>query len=310
MNGQDNYDFSTSNSPYADLVGGISLNNGQIWDDEEFIIPLGFDLKISTYTFNTLYIIEWGEGGSLSQTRSETGKGSLFVPMGLDIIDLGYDNEVSLSNISYKIEGVPGDRIVKIEWNHVGFWEDWTNSDYCNFQLWLYESSNSVEYHYGPSQINNPNGTFGGQTGPNVGFVPSGDFNSTLLDENAYILTGNPVNPTVIKIKPGEEGQNPGGALLGMIPEGTVYTFSPKKLSTESFKKEDFIIYPNPANDFLNIQTNAGEYQVTIYNSLGQEVKHKKNTEGAIDVLNLPNGVYFVQIESIYGKTTKKFIKN
>lgn len=309
LNAQNGYEFAVSNQPYEDLVGSTSLNNGQIWDeDAEYVISLGFNFQIDAYDFDTIYIPEAFAGGVLSSNPNDVGTGPLIVPIGQDLIDLGFTTGTSLTNVSYKTEGAQSERILKIEWKNVGFYGDMTNSDYCNIQIWLYEGSNAIEYRYGPSQINDPYNSYDGETGPIVALLPSYNFGTDMILADAYFLSGDPVDPTVITFGAGEEPQE-AIALVGTIADGTVYTFSPRVLSTESFDKVDFVVYPNPAKDYLHIQTNANDYEVAIYNNIGQEIKYKTNIDGTLDVLNLSNGVYFVEIETIYGKATKKFIK-
>lgn len=310
MNAQNNYTFQATNEPYNDLVGSTSLNNGQVWDDPGYAIPLGFDFQLSTHVFNTIHIVDWSSGGVLSSTPSPAGIIPVLLPIGQDIIDRGYFFGISQSNLSYKIEGTVGSEVLKIEWNNVGFWEDTTESDFMNFQVWFYRGSNIIEYRYGPSSVNNPSESFEGETGPTIALFPKIDvFADKLFEDNAYILSGDPVNPTVIIVEPGNEPQGP-IALQGMIPNGTVYRFIPTALSTESFENMDFAIYPNPATDRFNIQTTANDYQVNLYNTLGQKVKHIENPNGTIDVMDLPNGIYLVEMETITGKATKKLIKN
>lgn len=311
LNAQNAYHFTVNNEPYEDLVGSTSLNNGQIWDDPGYAIPIGFDFQISTQVFSTIHFPDFGLGGSLSNVFDEDDEDAfaLIIPIGQDLIDLGYSTGVSQSNLSYKTEGTPGSQILKIEWNNVGFWDDMTGNDFMNFQVWLYEGSNVIEYRYGPSEINNPQGSFEGETGPIVAFIPLINFDTDEIEEDAYLLSGDPTNPTVVVVEAGDEPQGV-ITLQGIIPDGTVYTFTPQNLSVDTFENLDFAVYPNPANDYFHIQTRADEYQARLYNNIGQKIKHIANADGAIDVSNLPAGIYLIEIETIFGKSTKKLIKN
>lgn len=71
--------------------------------------------------------------------------------------------------------------------------------------------------------------------------------------------------------------------------------------------ENDFSIYPNPVKNTLNIETNNNINKISIINSLGQEVKN--TTDKQIDVADLENGMYFINIFSDKGFMKKRFIK-
>lgn len=83
-------------------------------------------------------------------------------------------------------------------------------------------------------------------------------------------------------------------------------------LSNQNFVFEnEFVLYPNPTHDILNISTkNQIEIQsVEIYNIVGQLVIAIPNTTTSIDVSNLERGSYFIKVNSETGSATTKFIK-
>ena len=84
-------------------------------------------------------------------------------------------------------------------------------------------------------------------------------------------------------------------------------------LSSESHDLQDFAIYPNPANNILNIQNkdNAIISKVTLTDILGKNIKTStyNSTEVSMDISNLNSGIYFVEIYSNDVKTTKKIVK-
>lgn len=110
------YDFSVSTGTYQNLTNGTSLNNGMFWDDPNYTIPVGFDFDICGNTYNTIYITDWGYGGSVFSEQNPVGALSLIVPISQDIIDLSHGTGNSLSPISYKTIGTARNRILKIEW--------------------------------------------------------------------------------------------------------------------------------------------------------------------------------------------------
>jgi len=82
-------------------------------------------------------------------------------------------------------------------------------------------------------------------------------------------------------------------------------------LSNQSFNENEFIIYPNPAKEVLNIHSkNILEIQsVEIYNLLGQIVLSVPNNTNAINVSSLKTGTYFIKINTDKGSINTKFIK-
>lgn len=84
-------------------------------------------------------------------------------------------------------------------------------------------------------------------------------------------------------------------------------------LSTEAFELSDYFkLYPNPANDFVNIQIQPGiEILGTeIYNTRGQLVTTVKDRlTTAVDIAAWPSGIYFVIIQTDRGVYKTRFIR-
>lgn len=58
-----------------------------------------------------------------------------------------------------------------------------------------------------------------------------------------------------------------------------------------------FAIYPNPAQDVININTNAAEYEYQLINALGQVVVNGQSSgKHQINVSNINKGVYFLKV--------------
>ena len=85
--------------------------------------------------------------------------------------------------------------------------------------------------------------------------------------------------------------------------------------NNESINEENtyFNIYPNPANDMLNIEANVEIEKVLIYDVFGKTQKLKNSEtqkfENTLDISDLNSGVYFIKITTDKGETTKLFIK-
>lgn len=80
-------------------------------------------------------------------------------------------------------------------------------------------------------------------------------------------------------------------------------------LSIDDVNISDFKVYPNPANDFINIESkNIKVSSVDMYNVLGAKVLSSELTNNRVNVSNLVKGVYFMKINSEGGSATKKVV--
>ncbi len=82
-------------------------------------------------------------------------------------------------------------------------------------------------------------------------------------------------------------------------------------LSNLDFDSNSFVAYPNPVKNNLTIRYNENITDVIVYNLLGQQllVKSVNATEGQVDMSNLPQGTYLVQVNSGSKTQTLKVIK-
>ncbi len=145
--GQQSYYHAYSTGTYTNLSGSTSLNNGQIWEDPEYHIAIGFNFDFFGTVFDSIYVSDY-------VWFDENIKYSILAYYA-DFIDRSTTS--SVSPISYLLTGSPGTQILKIEWNNAGFREEFisdsTFTDYINVQLWLYESTNNIEVRIGPNSV-------------------------------------------------------------------------------------------------------------------------------------------------------------
>ncbi|PTX61172.1 putative secreted protein (Por secretion system target) [Kordia periserrulae] len=83
-------------------------------------------------------------------------------------------------------------------------------------------------------------------------------------------------------------------------------------LSRNAVTAAQFELYPNPANDFITIQSkdNLAIKSVSIVDVQGRNVFTTNSVASRISVANLQQGMYFVTLETTSGAvTTKKFMK-
>ena len=83
--------------------------------------------------------------------------------------------------------------------------------------------------------------------------------------------------------------------------------------SVGEIENESIFIYPNPANDKIQLVTKSNinvPKEIKIYNAIGSEVYSKyKSTLESIDVSQFSNGLYFLKIKSGDVVQRGKFVK-
>ncbi len=210
------YVLSVFNEPYTDLSNPISVNNNEAWDDPEYSIPVSFPFQLNGHTVSSFQFS--GVGFLLRAPTGDPDVSTVVFPFETDLIDRGVLTDTSLSPISYVVEGDPGSRILKIEINNAGSYEEYAEDSqdmYINIQLWLYEGSNQVEFRFGDNSIPDPElfyygGTYMGITDiddnsgdlSNANFF-SGDISAPVLESSDVTIEGTPEVGTVYQLSPG-----------------------------------------------------------------------------------------------------------
>ena len=306
---------------YWDLVTPISLNNGQIWDDPNFTVPIGFTFEYFGEPITSIEISDNGLGGLLQSGDCITDPGeSILLAYGADIIDRGVDGPVSLSEVSHKTDGTVGSRKCIIEWKNVGFY-DGTNDasgnriDYLSFQVWLFESTNAIEIRFGPKSITEPLIDFEGESGSFIALAHHIDCVSGDILGHQLLMSGTPANPDFF-----DNVYSLEDTLLfldGVIPPQTVYRFTPASTTSqeEIGSAPTFSIVPNPAEDQIRLVCDENETlkirNVSIVDMNGRILLSDFEFNQEISISNLRSGMYFVQVEMETGEVySEKFTKH
>jgi hypothetical protein len=82
-------------------------------------------------------------------------------------------------------------------------------------------------------------------------------------------------------------------------------------LNTESFAKNNFTVYPNPATDIINI-SNLNGLEITkstITDINGRIVKEINSSISAINISDLTSGLYFLNVTTTTSNGTVKIVK-
>jgi hypothetical protein len=307
MQAQNEYDFSTTQAAYADLQNATSINEGEVWDWDyfgEFAMPFEFSIAgepVNRFLFEDDYFAFLTPGANYEEDDIEGV--FLIYPTSIFIQDRTYSTNTSSTPISYKVDGTVGNRILKLEVKNagaesasfIGFDED---DYYMNFQIWLYESDDTIEIRYGTSNIDQAFLTADGE--PLIVAV--------FGEVDGYILSGQSTSPTYGEYT--EETFEEGITLDAYPANGTVYKFTPHVVAgNDAFSKQALTVYPNPASSVLNLKTdNITATEYTISNIMGAVVGHDKISNPAnaqINVQALQDGLYYIKV----GDQSIKFIK-
>lgn len=280
------YQFSQSSSAYSNLTGTTSINGSTVWSSfQSFTVPIGFAFNFMGNNYNTIYI----EGSGFC--RFDANYYYLINPFTVQLEDKGSSS--SLSPLSYALEGSFPSRILKIEWNNCGFVNDASGT--ANFQLWLYETSNTIEFHVGSCSATTA--AYNGNTnpGPAMGIYR---FSSVTNCVYGIGLTGNPAAATDNTIN-NANCDLFDYSLTGTPASGNVYHFESLTQSVdESLTDDDVVIYPNPSAGkiFLIVDEILSEYE--MYDLTGKLIKtgilNQMVTE--IDLTELASGTYLLQL--------------
>ncbi|MCB0617763.1 MAG: hypothetical protein KDC43_12630 [Saprospiraceae bacterium] len=254
------YAFQLKTAGYHPLENPVLLSDPfDPWDDDEWLLPIGFSFGLFGETYEELLLWQ----GSLY-----FGGDSVFLDaFGASLIDRSWHNLglVSLSPISYQLDGAPGERIFKIEYERAGFW-DGALADSISFQIWLHEGKNLIEVRIGPGMVDPQVYQVDGWDGPYIGLA-------NLKTDQYLYLEGDPAMPDLYTDDDNTEG------LLGTPAEGTVYRFFPDTLLLGTARPAA----PDPLE--LQIVAKAGVLSVadlppgnwqraTLYDGLGRGLRH------------------------------------
>lgn len=308
---QFNYDVSVSQQTYVPLTGATSINGNTIWDDDLFMVPLGFTFELDKKNISDIAI----NGGVFAATDTEDVV-DMFLIAGADLHDRGnITGTASLSPISYKVEGAAGSRIFKMEVANAGFWDEWdlytTDNDSVNYQIWFYETSNIVELRFGPSNISHPADYFLGTGKPLVGFFRQYDLNYDST-EVGYVLTGDPSSPVIDSFSSLDSLDD---GLNAYPPNGTVYKFAPKSVSVKNITHRTPSVKMLSNIDrqeliIINSEQANGSYR--ILNTMGMDMRLKGNIAQGntrIDISVLPAGNYVLYSVLPTGTIPMRFTK-
>lgn len=276
------YAFTQSSSSYSLLTSPSLVSSASPWTSSStFTVPLGFTFTYMGTDFTSLYVK--GDGTACFDALGYY----VLHPFGVALVDKGTSS--SLSPISYKVTGVSPNKIIKIEWKNTGF--EGQPSSTAHFQLWLYQTTHKIEFHYGTISVVTPSLAYQGRSGASIGIKK--------LSSASWCDYGRALVGTV----PAEECIDHSGTysaydfcLTGTPASGTVYEFIPGISSLTEETSPLFRVYPNPASTTLHVDGHE-IFAMEFIDVNGCCVL--SSTGPSVDLTSLAKGVYVLRINQV-----------
>ncbi len=320
-----NSSISKQYRPYVEITDGTNLGQG---DDTQTKMNLPFDFVYDNFTYDKIQVstngwLEFGTGtdGSIRGLSTENQIGQIGANENGRLASTERPNKtlgpwwedlntIDGGNLSYKVTGTSPSRVLTVQWKNVlAYYDNTLTTTRINFQVKLYETSNKIEFCYGPVI----KGSFDGpDIGAMIGFKDhiGGDFHfydvfqnklgtSATLKTDLSPLTDWPGPDSIFVIETtltsinNDQDKIPGGFTL-------------------------YQNYPNPFNPETTLKytiNKKGLVQLKIYDVLGREVitlVNEKQQPGIYTTIfnasGLPSGIYFYKLTAGNYSKVKKMV--
>lgn len=209
-----NYCFVAVAGTYAPLTGATNTSLGSTDDDvlsSAVTLPFSFVFAGTSYSQIKVCSNGWLTFGATTNTHysNTSANANTINPVLMPL----WDDLKNSVTPRYLVSGVSPNRIFKLEWSQQK-WNYTSNSDVISFQVWLYESTNVVEYIYknGVSPIANGNGS-NNTGGATIGIYDAAGTYLTLNNSGTSPVALSGTFTTNILTKPAE---------------GQIYRFTPQ----------------------------------------------------------------------------------
>ena len=284
------YQLEAGVAEYEKLVDDTLLHDDTWSTFDDFPIDLGFEFQLIDHLDSRAWVVA-GLGIVFKYEGAVTSSEYLILPLEFSLIDRL--NEEEGSSITYVTDGTPGSRITKIQFENAAFLHRSAETDFINFQVWLYESTNVVEFRYGPQSIEDISVLEERESQE----LAVGIMDKFLLPEESYGLNGNPDSPELMLYNWEDEERPNLAALPGA---DTYYRLTPGNLSAESIRSfsGQISVFPNPAHDRFQLNTDLEFNRVLLFDTKGRLVHSWNSPRGW---LTIPPGFSGTGILKIYG---------
>ncbi len=278
------YTHSLRTNTYQHLRAGL-----RTYKDSNSILDTVFKTSFQIPYFGKAYsdsIIVWGNSQYAITEFEFNDEGA---PLGAELAP----RKDGSSFIAQATEGNSPNRIFKIEWGNLGFTYDTLGFDSVSYQVWFYEGSGIIEYHYGPSSVKNPF-SWNGESGPYVYLI---DYDG----ENTYGLKGNPAAP--ISYSSFLTGAGP---LTAVPAANAVFRFTPAAGNNVQNPAQSTVKVRNYGNGSIEVESATPVNSLSVYGTNGTCVHRVQGARMRTD--HLPAGVYLLQAATHHGNEVIKIV--
>lgn len=201
------YDFTKSIITYTPIASPDGYYNGYDGSGTDGAISIPFPFKVC--------------GKSVSQFDADVND-IYFISTSSEQVYMTYNMEnLNPSYVSWKTEGIAGNRIQKIQFqDRVG------SIDNLNFQVWLYENGNKIEAHYGMNNARIASSLLPFLIRREMATTLQGiALSGSAIDPNEGIYVGNANSPVMHCLNNNSDPDN--YVVKGTLTNGLTYLFTP-----------------------------------------------------------------------------------
>lgn len=215
-------------------------------------------------------------------------------------------NPDAINGYYFKVEGDQGKRIAKIEYNGIPLADD---ASYTNYQIWFHEENNQLDYRYGTTKVNND--SIFAMDSLRIGFIGAVIYEKEDQYLNSYAVHGTPKNPIISPFMFQDEEPNI-PSIQSIPPDNRVFKITYEKSNGVDIydNTTSFDILPNPAQSHISLTSSdiKSIHSASILTLSGRKIKEVSGDYSHIDVQDLPDGIYVLQVNSTRGMINKRLI--
>ena len=304
------YQFEDFVMSYQELDNPISINNNEVWGETNYVVPVNVNFKLFGKPLESITVKLSDTNAPSTHPMSlldfypnwaDDGHEFFIFPHNFIIKDRSHIDSInSISPVTYQTIQIEDQNVQVFEWKNIGI-KDHSDA-ILNYQIWLYDNSDMIEYHYGYSFISS---ALMEATELRVGLRSSygmgyGEYLSLHGDGD------DPIYVWSIAFICGIIGD------LNSFPsEGMVYRFYPHYAIGLEENLSSTSIYPNPTSDILNIKNENLIKELVITDISGKEIKRFNcdSKESTLDISELDKGIYLIGIRTDKKWSWEKIVK-